>query len=104
MVKPEPRFGLSSQRSILFHESSGMRAMALSSPASIDASPLVLRDFPTPQPAMKEIRVKVEACAICRTDLHICEGELPPHRPNVVPGHQVVGIIDAIGPDATRFR
>jgi propanol-preferring alcohol dehydrogenase len=55
-------------------------------------------------PQRGEVRVKVQACGICRTDLHVVEGELPPHREQIVPGHQIAGIVDAAGADATRFR
>ena len=49
------------------------------------------------------MRVRVSVCGICRTDLHVTEGDLPVHRPRVIPGHQVVGRVDALGPGATRF-
>jgi propanol-preferring alcohol dehydrogenase len=81
-----------------------MRAMVLDKPAAIDSSPLVLRDVPTPQPRAGQVRVRVRACAICRTDLHVVEGELPPRKDHIIPGHQVVGVVDALGEDADRFR
>jgi propanol-preferring alcohol dehydrogenase len=81
-----------------------MKAMLLTNPAPIDSSPLALRDLPMPEPKGDQIRVKVVACGICRTDLHVTEGELPPHRPQIVPGHQVVGVVDVLGPDAKRFK
>jgi propanol-preferring alcohol dehydrogenase len=62
---------------------------------------MVERDPPTPGPG--QVRVRVSACGVCRTDLHVAEGDLPVHRKNVVPGHQVVGIVDALGPGAARF-
>jgi propanol-preferring alcohol dehydrogenase len=77
--------------------------MVLTDPGPINTSPLVERDLPDPQPQQGEIRVKVLACALCRTDLHVIEGELPPLVPQIVPGHQVVGIVDKIGPGANRF-
>jgi len=80
-----------------------MRAMVLSKPSPIAASPLEERDVPDPQPRQHEIRVKVQACAICRTDLHVIEGELPPQTPHIIPGHQIVGTVDKNGPDAARF-
>lgn len=58
---------------------------------------------PLPEPASGEILVRVRACGVCRTDLHILDGELAPHRPAVVPGHEVVGEVVAQGPGATRF-
>jgi propanol-preferring alcohol dehydrogenase len=60
-------------------------------------------DLPVPEPGPGELRVRVEACGVCRTDLHVTEGDLPLHRRPVVPGHEVVGRVDALGPDAARF-
>ncbi len=81
-----------------------MKAMVLTQPAPVDANPLVLRDLDDPLPGPHEIRVRVHVCGICRTDLHVVEGELPPQRPTVVPGHQVVGIVDQLGTGCTRWR
>jgi propanol-preferring alcohol dehydrogenase len=64
---------------------------------------LVPERRPLPQPATGEVLVRVRACGVCRTDLHILDGELPPHREHVVPGHEVVGEVVAQGPGATRF-
>lgn len=80
-----------------------MKAMLLEEPAPIDTGPLRLVDLPEPQPGPGVIRLRVEACGICRTDLHVIEGELPPVRPRIVPGHQVVGRVDLLGPGVTRF-
>lgn len=81
-----------------------MRAMVLSQPMPIESAPLMLRELPLPEPGVGEIRVRVQACGICRTDLHVVEGELPPKREQIVPGHQVVGLVDACGPASTRFH
>jgi len=81
-----------------------MRAMVLNEPASIDTSPLTLRDLPVPEPGRGEILVQVETCGICRTDLHVAEGELPPHRKNIVPGHQIVGTVQKCGVGTARFK
>ena len=81
-----------------------MRAMVLAKQAPIDASPLKLRDVPAPEPARGEVRVRVLACGLCRTDLHVIEGDLPARRMPLIPGHQVVGVVDRLGPGATRFR
>jgi len=80
-----------------------MDAWAVDHPAPIDEKPLrqVRRDIPEPGPG--EVLVQVEACGICRTDLHLCEGDLEPKRPAVVPGHQVVGPVVARGIGADRF-
>jgi propanol-preferring alcohol dehydrogenase len=81
-----------------------MRAMVLEAPAAIEADPLELREVPEPEPGPGEIVVEVSVCGICRTDLHVVEGELPPQRRPVIPGHQVVGRVAARARDARRFR
>ena len=81
-----------------------MRAMVLTDTAAITSSPLAWREVPTPEPGPGEVRVRVRCCAICRTDLHVIEGELPPERRPVIPGHQVVGTVDALGPGCQRFQ
>ncbi|HUN28695.1 MAG TPA: alcohol dehydrogenase catalytic domain-containing protein, partial [Alphaproteobacteria bacterium] len=63
-----------------------MRAMVLERPAAIEASPLVLRDVDPPAPAQDELLVRVRTCGVCRTDLHVTEGELPPKHPRIIPG------------------
>jgi propanol-preferring alcohol dehydrogenase len=78
--------------------------MVLSIPAKIESSPLRFCDIPMPEPAADEVRVRVEACGICRTDLHVSEGDLPPQRPQIVPGHQVVGVVDECGSGTKRFK
>jgi propanol-preferring alcohol dehydrogenase len=60
-------------------------------------------DLPEPEPGPGEVRVRVAACGVCRTDLHLAQGDLPPHRPRTVPGHEIVGIVDALGPGSERF-
>jgi propanol-preferring alcohol dehydrogenase len=80
-----------------------MNAMVLDNPAPVETSPLMLRDVTAPIPGPREIRLRVLACGVCRTDLHVIEGELPPQRPHLIPGHQVVGEVDSLGPGATRF-
>jgi propanol-preferring alcohol dehydrogenase len=65
-------------------------------------SPLVEETRPDPVPAAGELRLRVQACAVCRTDLHVVDGDLPPRGP-VVPGHEIVGVVDALGPGVTRF-
>lgn len=80
-----------------------MHAMVLDKIAPIDSSPLILRDVPTPEPAVGEVRVKVRCCAICRTDLHVIEGELPSQKLPLIPGHQVVGVVEALGEGCSRL-
>jgi alcohol dehydrogenase, propanol-preferring len=66
--------------------------------------PLVPVERPVPEPASGEVRVRVSACGVCRTDLHLAEGDLPPRRRLTVPGHEIVGRVDAIGAGSTRFQ
>ncbi|MGC8644350.1 MAG: zinc-binding alcohol dehydrogenase family protein, partial [Isosphaeraceae bacterium] len=80
-----------------------MKAMILSEPAAIETSPLQLREVPAPEPQQGEVRVRVSCCAICRTDLHVIEGELPRQRMPIIPGHQVVGEVDRVGPGCSRL-
>ena len=72
-------------------------------PAPIDDGPLVFGERPEPEPAAHELRVRVSVCGVCRTDLHLAEGDLTPHRADTVPGHEIVGIVDRLGAGATRF-
>ncbi len=81
-----------------------MEAMVLDRCAPIDTNPLELRSLPDPIPEGNEIRVRVRACGICRTDLHVVEGELPQLDHPVIPGHQIVGEVDEVGPEARLFR
>jgi propanol-preferring alcohol dehydrogenase len=78
--------------------------MVLNRPGPIEGSPLSLEHLPDPLPGPGEIVVQVAACGVCRTDLHIVEGELDPAQQRVVPGHQVVGIVAGRGPGAERFE
>ena len=81
-----------------------MRAMLLRRQAAIAASPLEAGEVPAPDPEPGEIRVRVSACATCRTDLHVIEGDLAPRRMPIIPGHQIVGTVEALGAGAGRFR
>jgi alcohol dehydrogenase, propanol-preferring len=80
-----------------------MRAWWVSRTGPIESRPLRegQRDDPLPGPG--EVRLRMSCCGICRTDLHLAEGDLPPRHPAVVPGHQAVGYVDALGPGADRF-
>jgi len=80
-----------------------VRAWAVERPGPIDSGPLVRVDRPDPDPGPGEVRVRVRACGVCRTDLHLIIGELPPHRPGTIPGHEIVGVVDVVGDGATRF-
>ncbi|OGQ63938.1 MAG: alcohol dehydrogenase [Deltaproteobacteria bacterium RIFCSPLOWO2_12_55_13] len=81
-----------------------MLAALLRSPKPIDENPLVLTDIPKPLPQDHEVRIRVRACGMCHTDLHIAEGELPLPKLPLVPGHQIVGIVEALGRGAKRFQ
>ena len=80
-----------------------MKACLLYAPAPIETNPLVLMEAVTPQPGKGEVLVCVHACGVCRTDLHVVEGELPPRKSPVIPGHQAVGVIEKLGDGAKRF-
>jgi len=80
-----------------------MKAMVLEEISSIEDRPLKLRELPVPEPGPGEIRIKVGVCGACHTELDEIEGRLPPLLP-VIPGHQVVGIVDSLGAGAGRFR
>src|SRR3974377_144696 len=70
-----------------------MRAARLTTPKPIAGRPLEVRELPAPEPGAGQVLLRVRACGVCRTDLHIVEGELPPVRPDIIPGHQIVGEI-----------
>jgi propanol-preferring alcohol dehydrogenase len=80
-----------------------MKACLLRAPAAIEVNPLEYTEVATPQPKSGEVLVRVRACGVCRTDLHVIEGELPPHKSPVIPGHQVVGIVEKQGEGTRRF-
>jgi propanol-preferring alcohol dehydrogenase len=77
-----------------------MKAMVLHAPGQ----PLRLEERPTPQPGPGEVRLRVLACAVCRTDLHVVDGELAQPKLPVVPGHEIVGLVEAIGPGVQSLR
>ena len=80
-----------------------MRAQVLHAAAPIDSAPLTLEERELPEPGSGEVRVRVHACACCRTDLHVIEGDLDLPMLPVVPGHQVVGTVDAVGAGCERL-
>src|SRR5882757_7583146 len=80
-----------------------MKACVLRAPAAIETNPLEYAEVPMPQPKSGEALVRVRTCGVCRTDLHVIEGELPPRKSPVIPGHQVVGIVEKAGENARRF-
>jgi alcohol dehydrogenase, propanol-preferring len=80
-----------------------VRAWVVHRPGPVDEGPLRLVERAEPEPGPGQVRVRVRACGVCRTDLHLAEGDLPPKHPDLTPGHEVVGTVDALGPGATRF-
>ena len=80
-----------------------MKACLLRTPARIETNPLQFTDVLAPNPGNGEVLVRVHACGVCRTDLHVIEGELNPQKSPVIPGHQVVGIVEKQGEGAHRF-
>ena len=81
-----------------------MKAMVLRKARPIEEKPLEAVEVPAPTPGPDEIRIKVQACGVCHTDLHTVEGELTLPRLPVIPGHQIVGVVDQLGANVTRFR
>jgi propanol-preferring alcohol dehydrogenase len=80
-----------------------VRALALAAQAPIETSPLRVEERAVPEPAAGEVLVRVLACGVCRTDLHLVEGDLPLVKSPIVPGHQVVGRVERSGAGAARF-
>ena len=80
-----------------------MKAWVVRQPGPIDGDPLAFVERPAPEPRERELRVRVTCCGVCRTDLHLAEGDLAPHGRDIVPGHEVVGIVDELGELASRF-
>jgi len=80
-----------------------MKACILPAPAAIESRPLQIVQLPKPVPKGREVLVRIHACGVCRTDLHVTEGELEPRKSPIVPGHQAVGVVEANGPEASRF-
>lgn len=80
-------------------EGGSMRAMVFNG-----GGPLELRRLPVPEPGPGQVRLRVSACAVCRTDLHIVDGELDRPKPDLVPGHEIVGRVDALGPGVEGFQ
>ncbi|MGE0821138.1 MAG: zinc-dependent alcohol dehydrogenase family protein [Candidatus Binatia bacterium] len=81
-----------------------MKAMVVRSPGPIAGRPLELMELPQPVPTAGEVLIRVEVCGVCRTDLHVTEGDLPPHKPAIVPGHEVIGTVVAHGPGPQTVR
>lgn len=80
-----------------------MKAWIVRRPGPMTTGPLAQVDRDDPEPGAGEVRVRVSACGVCRTDLHLTEGDLAPHHPGTVPGHEIVGVVDALGTGTRRF-
>ncbi len=80
-----------------------MRAIIVESPGPIETNPLRLANKPTPVPAKGEILIRVATCGVCRTDLHVSEGDLAPKHAGIVPGHEIVGVVQRLGSATRRF-
>ncbi len=78
--------------------------MVLEKAELVEKDPLLARELPAPEPGSGEIRIQVKACGLCHTDLHTVEGELPLPKLPIIPGHQIVGLVEARGRGADRFR
>lgn len=80
-----------------------MKACVLAHPAPIESQPLQYIDVPIPEPATGEIFVRIHCCGVCRTDLHVVEGELAPRKSPIIPGHQIVGIVEKVGKGSSKY-
>jgi propanol-preferring alcohol dehydrogenase len=80
-----------------------MRAWVVHEPGPMASGPLRMVAREVPEPGPGELLIRVLACGVCRTDLHLAEGDLPPRAPGITPGHEVVGEVAAVGPGAARF-
>lgn len=80
-----------------------MKACLLRTPTKIESNPLQYIDVADPKPGTGQVLVRVRVCGVCRTDLHVIEGELPQKLSPIIPGHQVVGTVEELGTGVTRF-
>ncbi len=80
-----------------------MKAMAIFHPGPIESAPLREIEAAVPEPGPGEILVGIRTCGVCRTDLHVSEGDLPPKHPRIIPGHEIVGTVEKRGVGASRF-
>lgn len=81
-----------------------MRAMQLTTPAPVETKPLHLLVLDHPVPAPDHLLVRVLACGVCHTDLHLVEGELQNPQLPIIPGHEIVGVVESVGAQVTRFQ
>ena len=81
-----------------------MKAWVLQKQAAVETKPLLLQELPVPQIDDNKIRVKVHACGVCRTDIHVAEGDLPLTKSPLILGHQIAGVVDGVGEGVTNFK
>jgi len=81
-----------------------MKAWILEKQSNMEEKPLRLMDVPKPVPKEQEVRVQIQACGICRTDIHIAEGDLPMKKSPLILGHEIVGKVDEIGPGVKHLK
>ena len=81
-----------------------MRAMIAEQLAEVEKRPLALRELPPPDPGPGDVRVRISVCGVCRTDLHVVEGDLPPAKRPIIPGHEIVGTVDRIGREVRTMK
>jgi len=81
-----------------------MKAMQLFQPAPADTAPLQAVELPTPEPGPGQVRLKIHTCGVCHTDLHIVEGDLDLPRLPTIPGHEIIGTVEAVGPGVTQHK
>ena len=81
-----------------------MKAWVLHKQAAVETRPLLLQELPVPRVGEGEIRVRVHACGVCRTDLHVAEGDLPLRKSPLILGHQIAGVVDEAGRGVTKFK
>ncbi len=81
-----------------------MKAMVLEQSADVSTNPLALRELAVPEPGPGQVRVRLSVCGVCRTDLHVVEGDLPPAKRPIIPGHEAVGVVDRVGRDVRDVK
>lgn len=81
-----------------------MKAWVLEKQARIERKPLLLRELPIPKMEEGKIRIRVHACGVCRTDIHVAEGDLPLRKSPLILGHEIVGVVDEIGKGVAEFK
>jgi len=81
-----------------------MKALLLHTPKIVTSNPLLLSDVSISNPKENEILIKIRVCGVCHTDLHVVEGELPQKKSPLIPGHQIVGVVEAVGSSVTRHK